>query len=294
MKKNLQTQNGFSIIEALIAIGIISIGFYAMSTFVSVQQKETRALNENLDKIDLRNLLESTLADGTVCTFEVQVSPLFLDPAKIKTGPVPSFRLTKIHSSDDAAAPAVLEVGGTYGSNASIKVQNIVLNIIKDDADPDKFTGEFVVTLDPASLVRPLKPITVQTIIYTDTTTTAPNKKIIACLSPEVVAKAYSCPAPPATSNVVVGGDCRAFSCPAARPFLAGCNLTALGSKGSFIVRYTKGAPSSIYLQEGTNCGKGGFTGTLTCSSTDNGPTSFATCPVHLGRGYSSTSYQNF
>ncbi len=302
-------QAGFTLVEALVAIAVMSVGLFAIMTFVSAQQKETRALNENLDKIDLLKLLNSTLADGTVCTLEVQENPLAFNPASIIPYPTagmnqnPSFRIGQFRSSDDVTSPTVLVVGDSYGSNSTLKVESIVLNIIGAQPDPNKFTGEFVVSIDSSSMVRQLKPIRIMTTVLTDKNSFAPSKKIIGCLSP-LVAAANSAPPvmsvcpilpspPPPPVAVPVGGDCSSFSCPAANPYLAGCNLTALGSKGSFIVRYTKGTPSSTYLQEGTNCGKGGFTGSLYCSTVDSGPVSATSCPVHLGRGLSNTSYIN-
>ncbi len=309
-KNRYLNQAGFTLIETMVAIAVLAIGIMAMISFISAQQRETRALVENLDKIDLHTLIESTLSDGTVCTFEVQSTPLTFNPALIQSNPSPganqnpTFYMSKIHSSDDANSKPVLVTGGSYGSNSTLKVASIVLNIIGAEADPDKFIGEFVVTFNPANMVRQLKPIKIKTTIITDKLSVAPNKKIIGCLTPETVATAttappmvITCPVLPppplAPVAVPVGGDCRSFGCPATSPYLSGCDLTALGSKGYFLVRYTKGAPSSTYLQEGGNCGKGGFTGNLYCSSVDTGPVSVTNCPVRLGRGLSSTTYVN-
>ena len=85
-------------------------------------------------------------------------------------------------------------------------------------------------------------------------------------------------------------GDCTYFSCPSNAPYLVGCSLRNLGSDGRFLVQYNRSKAWSardIYIQEGNNCNKGGFSGTLSCSSVYTADLNARSCPVYwqLRRG---------
>ena len=98
----------------------------------------------------------------------------------------------------------------------------------------------------------------------------------------------------PVVVNVALGvrGDCTRFSCPANAPYLIGCSIQNLGSDGRFLVQYNRTQipkASDTYIQEGDNCGKGGFSGDITCSSEFTSNLNATSCPVYWLRN----SYPN-
>ncbi len=81
-----------------------------------------------------------------------------------------------------------------------------------------------------------------------------------------------------------VTGDCSSFSCPANAQYLVGCSLRNLGSDGRFLVQYNRTKawnPKDIYIQEGDNCRRGGFSGTISCSSVYTADLNATSCPVY-------------
>ena len=312
--------SGFSLIEVLVSIGVLAIVMTGTMSYMSNQQKETKALAENLDRQDLKYVMESLMSDGSICSFEIEDSlgdPI-INASTLKTAP-PKFSLPQIHRSMTGTG-TFIEAGKAYNDNPNFKIASIELSNFQDVANnPDMFMADFVVNLDQAYLVRPLKPVRVSALLLSDSTTPTTSKKIIGCIgggnSQNVIAAAKAaaatsaslvCPPPapllalPTTINVGPA-DCKTYTsgspggCPAATPYITGCSLTDLGSKGSFTVKYHRDVTAGLnnfYLQEGTNCSKGGFTGQIYCSAKNPGtPLNATNCPVKLGKGLASTTY---
>lgn len=67
MKSIFRLNKGISLIEVLVSVGIMSILALAMTTMISNQSKEIKALEEKYTAVDVKNQLEKLLSSPTYC-----------------------------------------------------------------------------------------------------------------------------------------------------------------------------------------------------------------------------------
>ena len=81
-------------------------------------------------------------------------------------------------------------------------------------------------------------------------------------------------------SDIDIDGDCVTVSCPPEAPHPISCDINFRGRDPRGCVAYNPGE-SSVYLQEGNDCGAGRVTGTLTCSNIQGGRLNAMNCPMN-------------
>ena len=75
-------------------------------------------------------------------------------------------------------------------------------------------------------------------------------------------------------------GDCLTVTCPPEAPYPIACNIDFQGGDPRGCVAYNP-PDSSVYLQEGNQCGAGRLIGTLTCSTIPGGRLNERTCAIN-------------
>lgn len=177
LKKSYKAnQKGMSLVEVLVSIGLLGIGMLAMMSFMSVQNRENKALVESLSRNDMQRFVSSVLSDGSVCTAEL-ANPTLFDSSK--TAPYTiniddlssnEIAITKLHSSAKSTAPVFLEKTKkvNIGPSESLYVSDIKIKNFMSMGEPDKYTADLEISLDSSKLVRPLKPATTKLIIVTN------------------------------------------------------------------------------------------------------------------------------
>ncbi|MES2964969.1 MAG: hypothetical protein V4760_13850, partial [Bdellovibrionota bacterium] len=150
---------GFSLIQVLVATGIIGILALMMASVFTQQQKEMTAIGEKLATVELNRELMATLNSAALCTYQLTTPTLTFDSTAINASPPPILSLSEILSRPIATAPVVAKVGQRVSPNVSsvvvsaITVRNFVA------LSSDEFAAEVAVEFDTAKLVRPLKPV---------------------------------------------------------------------------------------------------------------------------------------
>jgi len=173
-------QRGISIIQLLVALGIMSILMAAMSTMFTNQTRETRALRQTLAILDLQKQLTMIAADGSVCT-QLLTKPLAkqFDPGLIGGKNPPEFALTRIPISITPGAPVFVEAGKNP-SPISSELRVTGIRVASLAGNGDFYTANIQVTFDNSVLIRAHKPITAATILRTSGP--ANNKTIVSCM----------------------------------------------------------------------------------------------------------------
>lgn len=167
---NIFNRRGFTIIEALVSIGIASIIGLAMMTMVSSQNKEIKGLTEKLVVKDLEAQLQRviTVDDYCSCLFrgsKVVAGNLTTPPAAIPTGfnwPIPA----PPAACTPAGTNLIPSAGNTIpGSN--IKISGISYsNVI--EIGKNQYSANLNVNLDSNSGVRALKGFKVSLVLTAD------------------------------------------------------------------------------------------------------------------------------
>lgn len=188
-------RKGLGIVEVLIAIGITSVVAAGLMTLMGTQSRETRSLAEKLGAMDVQQLMTAALNDGMVCkyvmnnpavlTFNTTSLPqtitltganqkIYASAVETSPGPPPTFALGPVVAEVDPLKPASSVVPSLFISSISL--------VIKAGSGTS-YSGEWTIEFDSSKLVRPLKPVTVQTTITANVT--APygptNAQIVGC-----------------------------------------------------------------------------------------------------------------
>ena len=155
---------GFSLIEAVVVLGImtsVGLGFATMMSNILTSQV---AVEEKLATIETMNGLVRTFADSAICGFQLNqgVPPVDL------TAPTPTIAYPEIRLGMTNVSTLLAKVGNSlpgYTGNRmkvqSIKLTNIAL------ISGNNFSGDLEVTLDPTTTRSPVKPFGVKNLIFT-------------------------------------------------------------------------------------------------------------------------------
>ncbi len=176
----ISNKKGVTIIETLVAIGIMAIVMVGFSSMILNQQKETKAVSEVLAGLDLQKNLISALADGSVCnhilnnptqlTFNSNNLPRVLTPS------LPIYA-SVVSGVPSAVVAQVGQPASVYST--SMVVKSVRLNITSGSGST--YTGNWIIDFDETKSVRPHKPITVSTILNVDSSIPG-NTKITGCM----------------------------------------------------------------------------------------------------------------
>jgi prepilin-type N-terminal cleavage/methylation domain-containing protein len=180
MKANLNA-NGFSMIEMLVAAGIVGIVALGFSSVIVNQQKAMVNLENKQESIELKNLLMQILTDGDVCSWQLEGETIKVPGTPTEKNPSDSVvSLKTIYSGENKSSSKVIEVNKAIGSRTSSPiVSKIEFKNIYELSD-DNYQGNFVISLKTKSGIAP-RPIEVSAIISTDPSTGKNAKKIVAC-----------------------------------------------------------------------------------------------------------------
>jgi prepilin-type N-terminal cleavage/methylation domain-containing protein len=196
MSMKIKSQNGFSLVEVMIAVVIMLIVSLGFTQMISGQQKESRALSEYLASLELQRSLSQIMADGSVCSYMItdsfNTSKLSgvsavgstVNPYKFsvpttatKTNPVKLFDLKDPASQIPTSAPALpsatipsaaIKIGETASSIAStLKVQSMQIDLLDNGSVSGAntlFLAQLTVNFNQPSTgfnspVRQIKPI---------------------------------------------------------------------------------------------------------------------------------------
>lgn len=156
-----KNSRGFSIIEALVAMGLMAVLGLGMATLISNQYKEARALEEKMTLQGLQTQITNVLSSPTFCgcfmgatTFNYSATP------KNWNAPFP----TSISSSYDGACAATggaLLAVGTNISAQLLPTAMIMQNITETTAGSGNFSANLDIQFDQTLLTRSRKSLTV-------------------------------------------------------------------------------------------------------------------------------------
>lgn len=173
-----------SLIEALVAIGIMAIVITIISQIQLNQMKEMKALSEKVAVLDFEKVLISSLADGSTCQHVTNnPAPLTFNSTTISsTTPAILTPTTPLYAGVKLGVPGpvIAQVGQRISPNLnSVVVSSIRLLITEGSAG--QFKGYWEVALNPNGMTRPLKPLRIQTVMAGDVTVPT-SARITSCM----------------------------------------------------------------------------------------------------------------
>lgn len=177
-------KNGFSIIEVLVTVGIMSIIMAGFSSMLIHQNRENKALKENFASLDLHKTLLSVLSYGPMCSYLLNnPTVLTFNTASLPQTLTPSLPIYASLPITTSSIP-VAKIGETASSfSESMIVKSISLKVLSGS---DKtYLAKWVIGFDEDKSVRAHKPVEITTILTVDNSSPT-AAKIVDCMSEQV------------------------------------------------------------------------------------------------------------
>lgn len=212
----MKNEKGLSLVETMIAVGIIGIVAAGIASSISNLQTENRALQEKLALMDLKNASIKLFADVISCKAQITSYPTTINLSSV-TGsdplenPIPFQRL---FAGIGPTSGVIAEVGSSLPgfSGNKMVVKSIEMTNVYYGGFAGNFKGDIVIKIDSDTMVRHLSPVIVKAIPFTVTTMTPGNYSMSSFKDCE----------PQSTYLAVVAGK----TCPGGQ-FLVGFDATA-------------------------------------------------------------------
>lgn len=172
-------QSGQSLVQVLVSVGIMGIVMMGFVSMLTTQQAETRALGEKFAAMDLERILAASLVNGSTCKYILN-NPLVLtfDSTAVKAGVLATLTPNlPLYTEVLAGVPG--SIVAEIGKPASVYSNSLIVNSIKlkiISGVGTSFLGHWEIGFDSTKTVRPLKPITIATLITADISTPAAAK----------------------------------------------------------------------------------------------------------------------
>lgn len=190
---------GFSLVEIVVAAGIVSILGLILATMVVNQNREVAAIGEKMAAKDVELRVKNVVFNGSYCgclfrgktfnlatltwnNFPSQIPDSYNQPTPLPPAPCVA--------STSLVVPAVGEVI----TSSHLKIANLSMTNVANPG-PGYYTGDLEVSFDPSLLVRAMKNIKIPMSFNVDTTT----GNFISCGQTQNMLKAWVSFVPPAT-----------------------------------------------------------------------------------------------
>lgn len=174
--------NGFSILEVLIAGSIGMIVMLAITSMVSTQQTEVRSLQQKLEVVELKSTLIKSLSNAQVCTWQFQALTIDVTDATPLVPGSTSISLPALRQGSSVASPIIVSQGEKIPlSNYGLKVDKISLGKFVSTGLADEYQGVLEVSFQSSSLARPLRALEMRQVLKTQASDPPNAKRIISC-----------------------------------------------------------------------------------------------------------------
>jgi Tfp pilus assembly protein PilV len=214
------SQAGTSLIQVLIALGIMGIVSVGFATMMVNQQRQATQLTEKLASLDVVRVVTSSLSDGSVCTFMLtNGGPIVINPMAI--APIPAFASLPSRGAVGSTPVAVAD-GVTPASPMStrlavnsIQFKDLACATLPCTPTSNEFTANLQLDFNQAKLTISLAPLKFPVLIAT---VGPPGAQTIAsCAGGRAPVRQV------VKSTTVSCGGSQAFCAPVSAPAVATC-----------------------------------------------------------------------
>ncbi len=157
-RNSLNNRNGFSIVEILVAVGIMSVIALGMATLITNQTMEIKGIDEKMALQSVQTRVANVLSSPAFCGCFLGTSRTF----DYETARVWSSALTSIASSYDGACAAVGAAFLTVATPLDARLTPVGMslqNIVETTASSGNFSANLVLQFDQTLLTKSRKSL---------------------------------------------------------------------------------------------------------------------------------------
>jgi prepilin-type N-terminal cleavage/methylation domain-containing protein len=182
----LSMDKGFSLVEMLVAAGIMGVIALSMSSLLVNQSKQTTFVENKLDRSELRNLMLQAFVDEDVCTWQLQgKGAINIASATSSTVFSPTtMTIPKLYLGKNTTSAVLAAVGQHISSRGSSPVVKSIhfKNIYQPDpTNENKIRGDIVIDFVEDKTQITLQAISYPVIVTLDSSTPKSAKAVSAC-----------------------------------------------------------------------------------------------------------------
>lgn len=151
-------------IEVLVVIGLASLLSLVFANTINNIHKEQRGIDEKFEVSSLKNIIASVLSSNATCIAQLRngAPPMDLTDATTTTVSATAINYTELRAGPLATSPLIVRVGDSLPGRTAgqMVVSSIQFLNINSTGNLNEFKGQLVVSIDPRTTVRGLKPLT--------------------------------------------------------------------------------------------------------------------------------------
>lgn len=212
VNKVLSFENGFSIVESLISMVIMTVLMLATYTLITRQQKSFHSFVQKIEIIEFTEKLKQILKNSEKCKFNLFPNSVIIDPSswslyQIKSQPASVPEVQNIYDGKVASEPLIAEKNKQIDGILGLIPKNIYLNNwAKTEESPTKIIYRTDLEIQIESNAGPFSPIHINGI----TITTDATGKVTGCGLGDSTFKKWS--NYPKAHMPINGNGCQAYT----------------------------------------------------------------------------------
>lgn len=177
MKNSFTNQSGFSLVEVLVAGGLMAMVAASTGTLMMEQNRQVKLLSQKIILNDTKNALLSTMQNVNACLNNLDDAGLAFDT----TAPgIKSISAPEIRVGSDPASPILLQVNSELVPESRLYVDGIILDELTD-VGGGRWSGVWKVNIRNNFSGFQFKPITLSSQLFDVDVTTPAAARITGC-----------------------------------------------------------------------------------------------------------------
>ncbi len=157
---------GFTIIEVLVAMGLLGIVAFIFGDIMYTQQREIRFMNQKGEAFELQTLIREALKSKAVCSWQLAHRVINVVGTTINNPSPTTLTIGTLYMGLNNASGVLAQAGFPVPQTSTgLIVQTVQFTKIFATGIPDVYKGTFVINFAPTSVVRSMRPVEVQKFI---------------------------------------------------------------------------------------------------------------------------------
>lgn len=182
----LFTENGFGLVQVVIASSIMVVLSLGMATMFMSQQSQVKILSQKQEIIDLKNTLLRQISNSSVCSWQLANKTFSINPIPTLTAPsatvIALANNTIYTGTDNASPPIARKDNAIVGTSTNLVVESVSFQeIYQVNAASNEYLGSFVISFKQSTGSILQAPAKVQQTIVAPPDATPGLARITSC-----------------------------------------------------------------------------------------------------------------